>query len=67
MQEPLVSIVVPCFKKAQYLSEALDSIQGQTYQNWECIIVNDGSPDCSHGLYKQVEKDSRIHLFYNRE
>ena len=41
----LVSIIVPCYKQARYLPEALDSLINQTYTNWECIIVNDGSPD----------------------
>jgi len=40
-----VSVVVPCFKQAQYLPEALHSVLKQSYTDWECIIVNDGSPD----------------------
>ncbi|RYE37015.1 MAG: glycosyltransferase family 2 protein [Sphingobacteriaceae bacterium] len=40
-----VSVIVPCFKQAQYLQEALNSVLEQTYTNWECIIVDDGSPD----------------------
>lgn len=40
-----VSIIVPCFNQAEYLEECLQSILDQTYHEWECIIVNDGSPD----------------------
>ena len=43
--KPIVSVIIPCFNQAQYLTEALNSVLNQTFQNWECIIVNDGSPD----------------------
>ena len=40
-----VSVIVPCYKQAEFLMETLDSVLAQTYSNWECVIVNDGSPD----------------------
>jgi glycosyltransferase involved in cell wall biosynthesis len=45
MQEPLISVIVPCYNHAHYLQDALDSVLAQNYRNWECVIVNDGSPD----------------------
>lgn len=59
----LVSIIVPCYNQAQYLDEALLSVLDQTYTHWECIIVNDGSPDNTEEIAKRwVEKDGRFLL-----
>ncbi|WP_347052910.1 glycosyltransferase family 2 protein [Flavobacterium olei] len=41
----LVSIIVPCYKQAHFLKYSLQSVLDQTYSDWECFIVNDGSPD----------------------
>ena len=65
MNEPLVSIVIPCYKQAQYLPENLESVLAQTYRNWEAIVVNDGSPDDTEAVAKDyVGKDSRISYIY---
>ena len=53
MERGKVSIIVPCFKQAEYLPETLDSVLAQTYQNWECVIVNDGSPDNTDEVVEQ--------------
>lgn len=61
MYQSLVSIIVPCYKQAEYLSETLDSVLDQTYQHWECVIVNDGSPDNTEEVAKRyLEKDQRF-------
>lgn len=61
--QPLVSVIVPCYKQAHFLSQTLNSVKDQTYQNWECIIVNDGSPDnTSEVAMKYVNEDKRFNL-----
>lgn len=56
-----VSIIVPCYNQAQYLDECLISISNQTYSNWECIIVNDGSQDATETVAMNwTVKDNRI-------
>lgn len=60
-----VSVIIPCYNQASFLSEAIQSIIDQTHGNWECIIVNDGSPDDTESVaQKWCSKDSRIKYIY---
>ena len=61
----LISIIVPCYKQAHFLNESLQSVLDQTYVDWECIIVNDGSLDNTESIAKQwCEKDNRFSYLY---
>lgn len=67
--QPKVSVIIPVYNTALYLSEALDSICNQTLKELEIIIVNDGSTDNSLEIIKRYsEKDNRIifHSQYNQ-
>ncbi|WP_051929321.1 glycosyltransferase family 2 protein [Flavobacterium sp. 83] len=65
MFNPLVSIIVPCYNQGQYLNEAIQSVLDQTYFNWECIIVNDGSTDNTEQIALEWrEKDTRFIYYY---
>lgn len=63
----LVSIIIPCYNQAKYLEDTLCSILNQTYTDWECILVNDGSTDDTERIaYNFVIKDSRFKYFYKQ-
>ena len=64
MGNELISIVVPIYNVEKYLRMCLDSILGQTYEHFECLLINDGSPDKSADICKEyVDKDARFHYF----
>lgn len=62
---PEISVIVPVYKAEQYLERCVKSILEQTYQNFELILVDDGSPDGSPILCdKWAEKDSRVYVIH---
>ncbi|WML36751.1 glycosyltransferase family 2 protein [Clostridium sp. OS1-26] len=63
----LVSIIMPCYNSENYIEEAIKSVIGQTYENWELIIIDDCSNDNSISIVKKYcMQDKRI-LFYQNE
>lgn len=61
----VISVVIPCYNQAGYLSEALDSLLDQTYPNWEAIVVNDGYPDEAEAVTRRYAgQDARISYVY---
>lgn len=64
---PEISVIVPVYKAELYLERCVKSILEQTYQNFELILVDDGSPDGSPILCdKWAEKDSRVHVIHKK-
>lgn len=56
-----ISVIIPCYNQAHFLDETLHSVLNQTYSDWECIIVNDGSPDNMEAVAKVwTDKDPRF-------
>ena len=59
-----VSIVIPTFNSSKYLKATLDSVLSQTYANWECILIDDGSIDLTETIsVNYQEKDNRFQLY----
>jgi teichuronic acid biosynthesis glycosyltransferase TuaG len=67
-KEPLISVVMPTYNNDWCISDAIRSIMGQTYSNWELIIVDDGSTDTTKDVLKFWEGlDKRIKPIYRTE
>jgi glycosyltransferase involved in cell wall biosynthesis len=60
MPEVTVSILMPVYNGEQHLSDAIESALAQTYQNFELLIINDGSTDNSADIIRPFLKDSRV-------
>lgn len=61
--DPLISIITPAYKAEAFIAEAIRSVQAQDYQNWEMLIVDDGSPDNTADVIAgYAEADSRVRL-----
>lgn len=61
----MISIIVPVYNVEKYLDECIQSIHEQTYTDWECILINDGSKDNSASICDQwAQKDKRIQAIH---
>jgi len=62
-EQPLVSIIIPTYNRAHLIGETLDSVLAQTYTNWECIVVDDGSTDNTAEVVQSYQdKDTRFYF-----
>ena len=60
-----VSIIVPCYKVELYLPTCIESVQSQSYSDWELVLVDDGSPDrCGEICDKYAKTDERIKVIH---
>src|ERR1700676_4812645 len=64
LMKPLISVVLPVWNGARWLTEAIDSIRGQTHDNFELVVVDDGSTDGSADIIEaSARSDRRIRTF----
>ncbi len=65
MSNPKISIIIPVYKVEKYLRRCLDSIVAQTFTDWECILIDDGSPDNSGKICDEyAANDERFRVFH---
>src|SRR6266542_3447517 len=66
-KDELVSIIMPAFNAGKYISQSIESVLKQTYQNWELIIINDGSTDDTKKVVDSfLQMDSRIQYIWQK-
>ena len=62
---PTISVIVPVYKVEKYIHRCVDSILGQSYADFELILVDDGSPDNSGAICDDyAAKDSRVRVIH---
>lgn len=59
---PVVSVIVPCYNRANLIETAIASVQSQTFQDWELVVVDDGSSDNLREVLLRYADDPRIRL-----
>lgn len=65
--DPLVSVFIPTYNAGQFVSQAIESVLSQTYQNYELIIINDGSTDNTTHLLKQYQEHPKVTIHENAQ
>lgn len=67
MMTPKISVIVPVYKAEKYLHRCVDSILSQTFQDFEVLLIDDGSPDRSGEICDEYAKrDSRVRVFHKK-
>lgn len=63
----MISIIIPVYNVAPYLGQCLESVHRQTYTDWECLLIDDGSTDTSGEICDEwAKKDTRFHVVHQQ-
>lgn len=60
----MISVIIPFYNDEKYVKECLDSMQRQTYKNFECICIDDGSTDKTLNILKEYSENDKRFLVY---
>lgn len=67
MKKPVISIIIPVYNMERYLKQCIESIRQQTFKDWECIIVNDGSFDTTPTIIREETRGDARFKIINKE
>jgi len=67
MSKTIVTIGIPIYNAEPFLKYAIESVLNQSYQNWELILINDGSTDNSLNIIQKYKSDNRVHIINDGE
>ncbi|MDT0688316.1 glycosyltransferase family 2 protein [Salegentibacter sp. F188] len=65
--KPIISIIIPTYNRAHIIKETLDSVLHQTFENWECLVIDDGSNDNTKEVIQVYLQDKRFKYFERPE
>ena len=66
-KNPIVSVIIPAYNVSKYLPDSLESVLEQTYHNFECLVVDDGSTDDTEQIVIKYAKSDRRVRYYKKE
>ena len=65
MNNPRISVIIPCYNSEKFIKETMDSVLSQTYRDFEVIVIDDGSKDKTREIIQSFD-DERIKYYYKK-
>ena len=65
--KPIISVIIPTYNYSQYVADAIRSVQSQSFSDWECLVIDDGSTDNTRQIVADISaSDPRVRYFYQQ-